>query len=132
MAFVVLIVIGIVVWQFIPRASNAPPQIYGITVDSVTATSVRVVWYTDKLSSSQVEYGRLITLGQVSPLYPQNDPTTGTSTGVTSHYVIIKALAQNTTYYFQVKSKDAAGNEAVSEGERTFRTSETLPFNIPD
>jgi hypothetical protein len=130
--FIVIIVAGIVVWQFAPKADATGPQIYGINVDSVTASSVRVVWYTDEFSSSQVDYGRTFNYGQVSPMWPQDDPTTSGSSGVTSHYVIIKALSQNTTYYYRVKSKDARGNEAVSKDNRTFRTSETLPFNVPD
>ena len=129
---VVIIVLSIVIWQFVPKADIKGPQIYGITVDSVTATSARIIWYTDEPSSSQVEYGRTYSYGQVSPMWPQNDPTTSESTGVTTHYVILKALGQDTTYYFRVKSKDAQGNISVSEDIQSFKTGETLPFNMPD
>jgi hypothetical protein len=129
---IVIIVVSIVIWQFAPKADTSGPQIYGITVDSVTATSARIVWYTDEASSSQVEYGRTYTYGQISPAWPQNDPTTSNSPGVTAHYVILKALGQNTTYYYKVKSKDAKGNTAESDEILSFKTGETLPFNLPD
>jgi hypothetical protein len=132
MSVVVIIVVCVVVWQFAPKADASGPQIYGITVDSVTATSARIIWYTDEPSSSQVEYGRSYNYGQLSPMWPADDPTTSDSIGVTAHYVILKALGQNTTYYFKVISKDARGNEAESQEIQSFKTGETLPFYLPD
>jgi hypothetical protein len=132
MSVVIIIVVSVVVWQFAPKADVGGPQIYGITVNSVTATSATIIWYTDEPSSSQVEYGRTYNYGQVSPMWPSNDPTTSDSVGVTTHYVNLKALAQNTSYYFKVISKDAQGNESESQEIQSFRTGETLPFNLPD
>jgi hypothetical protein len=132
MSVVVIIVVSVVVWQFAPKADASGPQIYGITVNSVTATSATIIWYTDEASSSQVEYGRTYNYGQVSPMWPADDPTTSDSVGVTTHYVNLKGLGQNTTYYFKVVSKDAQGNESESQEIQSFKTGETLPFNLPD
>jgi hypothetical protein len=129
---IVVVLVAIIIWQFSPKADTQGPKIYNITVDSVTASSVRIIWYTDEASSSQVDYGRTYNYGQISPMWPQDDPTTSGSTGVTTHYVIIKALSQNTTYYFRVKSKDVRGNESKSTEIKSFKTGETLPFNLPD
>jgi hypothetical protein len=132
MSVVIIIVVSVVIWQFAPKADASGPQIYGVTVDSITASSARIIWYTDEPSSSQVEFGRTYNYGQLSPMWPANDPTTSNSVGVTAHYVILKALGQNTTYYFKVVSKDAQGNESESQEIQSFKTGETLPFNLPD
>lgn len=129
---IIIAVIGVVIWQFVFKTDTTRLEISGISVDYKTASSARIVWYTNKPSSSQVEYGRTTAYGMISPSYPQDDPSTTSSPGVTTHYVLLKGLSQNTTYYFRVKSRDADGNEVISTGYQTFKTSETLQFNIPD
>ena len=102
---------------------TAPPKISHIAA-STTETGATITWTTDELASSQVEYGMEITYGTLTPSTPANDPTDGTSIGVTTHYVELTGLTNGTTYYYKVKSKDAAGNEAVSDGD-IFTTSDT-------
>jgi hypothetical protein len=59
-----------------------------------------------------VEYGTTTSYGTLSPL---------DSTLVTSHTVNLSALSRKVTYHYRVRSKDAAGNEAISD-DYTFKT----------
>jgi hypothetical protein len=94
---------------------------------TVSVTSASIGWQTDELSSSQVEYGTSDAYGKLEPAQPDKDPTAlGTDgkplfAGVIDHAVVLTGLQPNTTYHYRVKSKDAAGNEAVSD-DRTFAT----------
>lgn len=89
--------------------------------DTLGPTSASIGWKTDELASTQVEYGTTATYGKLEPAQPANDPTGGASLGVIDHSVVLTGLQPNTTYTYKVKSKDAAGNEAVSE-DNTFTT----------
>jgi len=98
------------------------------TISNVQAgagqTSAVITWTTNEPASSQVEYGTNKEQASLSTL--QDDPTSGTSLGVVTHSVTLTGLtpsnpAGNIQYYYRVKSKDAAGNEAVSEW-KTFNT----------
>jgi hypothetical protein len=97
---------------------------------TVGPTSVSINWTTDELSSSQVEYGLSTTYNNVIPTQPDTDPTVlGTDgkpkyAGVITHAVVITGLQPETLYHYRVKSKDAAGNEAVSD-DMTFTTIST-------
>jgi hypothetical protein len=92
-------------------------------VKATVGAGVVITWKTDELSSSQVEYGKTNTYGSVAPPQPDTDPTTGQSAGVIEHSVTLpkESLEQEVTYNYRVKSKDKAGNEAVSE-DKTFTT----------
>jgi hypothetical protein len=89
--------------------------------DTLGPVSASIGWKTDKLASSQVEYGLANTYGTLEPAQPADDPSSGKSLGVTDHAVVLKGLQPNTTYHYRVKSKDATGNEAVSD-DNTFTT----------
>ena len=87
-------------------------------------TSATITWATNELSSSQVEYGTNKEQTSLSAL--RDDPTIGETGFVVTHTVPLTGLtpsspAGNITYYYRVKSKDAAGNEAVSDW-KTFET----------
>jgi phosphodiesterase/alkaline phosphatase D-like protein len=88
---------------------------------TVGPTSVSVSWTTDEPSSTQVEYGTSNTYGSLQPAQPTDDPTGGQSLGVVTHSVVLTGLQPTTTYHYRVKSKDKAGNEAVSN-DKTFTT----------
>ena len=100
-----------------------PPTISNVLASVADNTTVIISWETDELASSQVEYGTTDAYGSLSPSTPQNDPSSGTSTGVVNHSITLSGLETNTTYYYRVKSKDAAGNEATSTGDFTTGTS---------
>jgi hypothetical protein len=98
--------------------------------DTLGPISASIGWKTDELSSSQVEYGTTATYGKLEPAQPDTDPTVlGTDgkplyAGVIDHSVVLTGLLPNTTYHYRVKSKDAAGNQAISEEDQTFTTTE--------
>ncbi len=94
---------------------TTPPVISSVNSTNITNASASVTWTTNENSTTQVEYG----------------PTTsyGTQTAIdinqlTSHSVNLTNLATNTTYHFRARSKDASGNEAISQ-DYTFTTLST-------
>ncbi|OYV27588.1 MAG: hypothetical protein B7W98_01480, partial [Parcubacteria group bacterium 20-58-5] len=105
-----------------------PPVISSISVPVTSASAAVVTWKTDKLSTSQVEYGMIAsTTAGTYPVTTVINPTpslfhvatlsaeTATTNGG------INALTKSTTYYYRVKSVDAAGNSAES-AENSFTT----------
>jgi hypothetical protein len=93
-----------------------PPQISAVTTEvSVVGYGadakgqVIVSWETDEPGTSQVQYG----VGVSGDDYSQ---TTQEDSGLTTtHVVVISGLKSSTSYHFQVVSKDASTNKAVSE-----------------
>jgi hypothetical protein len=82
------------------------PAISGITTSSITGISAMIRWTTDEVCDSQVEYGTNLSYGSSTQL----------DTGmVTSHSQVLSGLLPGTTYYFRIKSRDAAGNLSVSD-----------------
>jgi len=98
---------------------TTPPLISGITATSTSETSATVIWTTDELSASQVEYGTSVSYGQ----------TIQHSTLQTSHSVTLNGLVQDTAYHFRVVSSDGAGNEATSADD-TFTTLAVDPDGV--
>lgn len=88
------------------------PIISNVNKTNITQTSVTVTWITNEASDSQVDYGTSTSYGSSSPL---------NSTDVTSHSVALSGLTAGTLYHYRVKSRDAAGNLAIS-GDFTFTT----------
>jgi phosphodiesterase/alkaline phosphatase D-like protein len=99
-----------------------PPTISSISAILVTGTSASIVWYTNKPSSSQVDYGWTDAYGWSTPL--NNSYTQG-------HLVRLTGLIPNSTYHFRVKSRDITNNEGVS-GNNTVPTLDTVPPVIAD
>ena len=75
------------------------------------AGRVTITWTTDVPADSQVQYGTTT---------PYSGATTLDRTLVTRHSVTINDLARKTPYFFQVLSRDGAGNLASATG--TFTT----------
>ncbi len=84
-------------------------------------TSTVITWTTDKLSTSQVEYG----IGKSYTNTTQEDANL-----VTRHRVVISGLMPSTSYNYRVISKDAAGKKATS-GNLTFVTLSALAKEEP-
>jgi len=80
------------------------PLISGVSL-SVTSAGAMIGWTTNKPSDTQVQYGLTISYGSWATL---------DTALVTSHSQRIIGLAPNTWYQFRMRSRDAAGNLAVS------------------
>ncbi|HLG90681.1 MAG TPA: cohesin domain-containing protein [Candidatus Saccharimonadales bacterium] len=100
------------------KGDKTPPKISDIKASVVTDASALITWKTSEPATSEVSYGE-DTKHQIS--------TTDTQL-VTDHQITIGfgVLAAGTTYYFKVKSSDAAGNKAMSK-DLTFRTTGVSP-----
>jgi len=93
-------------------SDTTPPVISAIAVLGATASSATVSWTTNEPSDTQVDYGP-------TPAYGS---TTSLQAGLaTAHVQTLSGLAANTLYYARVRSRDFAGNLAVSSST-TFRT----------
>src|SRR2546426_4548811 len=88
------------------------PVISAVTSSSITSSSATIGWTTNEASDTQVEYGLTTAYGNTTSLK---------TSLVTSHSQALSGLARNTWYHYRVKSRDAAGNPAVS-GDFTFKT----------
>src|SRR5688572_13367984 len=88
------------------------PTITGVISSSLTSSSASIAWTTNESSNSQVEYGTSTSYGS---------STTVNSSMVVSHSQALTGLTASTLYHYRVKSRDAAGNLAVS-GDSTFTT----------
>ncbi len=131
---------GLVYWQFGDQllaffksstggtgsaVDTTKPVISNVTATASLTTAV-ITWTTNEPASTQVEYGKTKENTSLSPTQPDTDPSTGASAGVVTHSVTLTGLepsttANNITYYYRVKSKDKAGNEAVSDW-KSFNT----------
>jgi hypothetical protein len=78
----------------------------------MTASAASVAWNTNEAADTQVEYGTSTAYGASTSL---------NATDVMSHTAGLSGLASSTLYHYRVKSRDAAGNLAVS-GDYTFTT----------
>jgi len=92
---------------------TTPPTISNVAAVNVGSSAATIMWTTDERSDSQVEYGTTSAYGNSTLL----DVSL-----VTSHSVTLTGLSPSTLYHYRVRSRDAAGNLAVS-GDFTFTTS---------
>jgi len=86
---------------------NTMPIITNIILSNIRGTSARIIWTTDQLSDSRVEYGKTTSYGK----------TVSNTTLVTSHGITLTGLTRGTLYHFRIRS-----NSAISS-DKTFRTS---------
>ncbi|MDO8495723.1 MAG: LamG-like jellyroll fold domain-containing protein [bacterium] len=80
---------------------------------NITSSGATVIWGTNELATSQVEYG-------VTPSY--GNQTVEDTVLKTNHSVILSGLSPITTYNFRIRTKDADGNLGLSSNY-TFTTS---------
>lgn len=100
-------------YSFTTTNDFTPPIFSGISVRT-QPTSVDIIWTTDKIADSQVEYGLTTAYGTSTLL---------DSTPTTRHVITILGLAPQTAYNFRVRSR---GNNAVlgTSANQTFTTSQ--------
>lgn len=106
-----------------PGSDTVAPTISNLQVPTVTANSATITWDTlDENSNSYVDFGiadGVYTSVQGKP----NDSTT-------AHSVILISLTPETSYYFRVRSADAAGNSASLVGT-SFTTTSGAAVDCP-
>lgn len=90
-----------------PPPDTTPPVISNVRVIAKDSSAAVIAWDTNEMSTSQAEYGLLVSYGS---------STVADNNRVLQHQVSIGGLNASTTYYYRVVSKDAAGNEAKSDG----------------
>jgi hypothetical protein len=111
-AGVLIIVIFVVLLAGCAGPDENPPVISGISTSYINETMSVIAWITNEPSDSQVEYGSTTNYGLSPPLDEDL---------MSYHSVGLYELVPGTTYHFRVKSKDASGNEVVSQ-DKTFAT----------
>jgi RHS repeat-associated protein len=100
-------------WANIGSGTN--PVITGVSSSAVANNSATIAWATNGPADSLVEYGTTTAYGQSTTLSPAL---------VTAHSQVLSGLTAGTQYYFRVRSRDAAGNLAIS-GDFTFTTAQS-------
>jgi hypothetical protein len=95
-----------------PATDTTPPSISAVAAPLTTSSGATVTWTTNEGSNSQVEYGVTTGYGSATAL---------NGSMVTSHSQSLSGLAANALYHYRVKSRDAAGNLAISP-DATFTT----------
>ena len=93
---------------------TTPPAISSVAAVGITSSGATITWTTNEDSDSQVEYGTSQNYGQSTTLNPVR---------MTAHSQGLSGLTAGTEYHYRVKSKDAAGNLALS-GDFTFTTAQ--------
>jgi len=98
--------------SYLWTVDTAAPIITGVAATNTRRFRATITWATNEASNSQVEYGTTATYGQ---------KTTLDTSLVTNHSQALTRLQSFTTYHYHVKSRDAAGNLAISN-DRIFTT----------
>ncbi len=103
---------------------TTPPTISGVATTNTPSSSAIIAWTTNEAATSQVEYGFTASYGQITNL---------DQTLVLTHSLGLSSLQRDTLYHYRVRSRDAAGNEAIGN-DNTFRTLniDDISMNVPD
>ena len=103
-----------------PVLDSTPPQISNVVVSDITDTGVTIAFVTDELATGSVFYA-------ANGACPCGEVYGGS--GRTAHSVRLNGLSQDTSYEFEAKAIDAAGNTAIGS-TRTFRTLAAPPDTV--
>ena len=100
-----------------PAVDVTSPVISGVFATPVYVSSASIQWTTDEEADGEVDYGTTTSYGSVAlqPLL------------AVGRRIDLTGLTPNTLYHFQVKSRDASGNQSTA-GDFTFTT---LPPVVP-
>ena len=100
---------------------TTPPTISNISHNPSSSSAI-ISWNTNELATSRVFYDTVSRPSDTDgSLYAQASATDTTADN-TSHSVTLTGLTSSTTYFYKIRSADAAGNAAFST-ERSFPTS---------
>jgi|CXWL01.1.fsa_nt_gi hypothetical protein len=86
-------------------ADTAAPLISAVVPSGVGRTGATISWTTNENADTMVDYGPTSAYGASTPL---------NATLSTGHSAVLGGLAAATVYHYRAKSRDAAGNLAVS------------------
>jgi hypothetical protein len=100
---------------------NTLPLISTVSAFNISLSGATITWATNEASNSQVDYGLTTAYGSATPV---------NASLLTAHAMTPTGLVANTLYHYRVKSRDAAGNLAVS-GDLTFTTLAPGPDTTP-
>jgi len=92
------------------------PAISNIQIPNINDNDATLTWDTTTNSDTFVVYSDTVNLGALVNPIEMGD----SSVSDTSHSQMIIALTSNTTYYFEVRSKDADGNMAIDNNAGNF------------
>ena len=91
-----------------------PPSISGVGVINILSTSADIIWNTDQLATSRVEYGLDTSYGLLKEsLIPTQ-----------SHQVSLSGLTAKTLYHYRVVSRNSIGKE-TSSADAEFTTTDS-------
>jgi peptidoglycan hydrolase-like protein with peptidoglycan-binding domain/phosphodiesterase/alkaline phosphatase D-like protein len=106
-----------VVQTITPPADTIAPAISGVANLSLGINDGTIVWTTDELAVSHLEYGTSESYGTQATL---------DATALLAHTAILLGLAPNTTYYYCIHATDLAGNTANSCGHSFTTAAHTV------
>ena len=95
-----------------PSSDTTPRVISNASASSISQTSASITWNTEENADSQIDYGTSASYGS---------QTIHNASLVTSHSQTVSGLSAGALYYYRVRSRDTAGNLAIS-GDHTFTT----------
>lgn len=96
-----------------------PPLISNVQNTSITAVSAKIIWNTDEVANSTLNYGVNTSLGTVIT----------NSSYTTNHSIILTGLSSNTTYYYNVTSCDWL-NHCTTSGVYNFTTLSEMVYSV--
>jgi len=92
---------------------KTPPKLSNFKASGITSSEAIITWTTDEKTDGQVDYGTTSQYGSSTPInYFFN----------TQHSILLPGLRSGTTYHYNVRSRDAAGNLSIS-ADQQFTTS---------
>lgn len=110
--------------SFVTKADTTPPAIIGVTVTHITSTSAVINWFTSEPATSHLGYDGVTRAAFEDYAY---GPPSANPNLVLKHSALITGLSADTTYFFRVRSQDAAGNPAPSSESSFTTAADTTP-----
>lgn len=92
-----------------PVYDTVPPKISAVQIFEITTDSAEITWKTDENASAYLYYGKTISY-EIGIIQAHQESITF------FHEISLDGLEENTKYYFQLRSLDSAGNQAIKDG----------------
>jgi thermitase len=102
-----------------PPTDTTPPVISNLNAAPSSNTAI-ITWATDESADARVDYGTSTSYGAF----------VSDAALATTHSLTLTGLAPATIYYYQVSSKDAAGNSATQTGSFTTAAEAELAVSV--